>query len=154
MFVFLSMRAPRVVLGKLWCSTLPACLGKHEMADPGMTSVYLFLIAAPVITHSCLLPVVSPKHSTLRHHAGESERVVSRLFSEAKKAVPSIIFFDEIDALVRRDSVHFRMDGTLMRTVRMPGGSPRSLPSIIFSLFSSPIHLTLSWVLYLVFRKN
>lgn len=149
------MKAPRVVQAKLWCSTPPARLGKHEMVHPGMTS---FISSHRCARHSPLFPAarrLTITLSTLRHHAGESERVVSRLFSEAKKAVPSIIFFDEIDALVRWDSVRFRMDGTVLRTVRMPGGSPGSLPSsIIFSLFSSPIPLTLNWALHLAFRKT
>lgn len=33
---------------------------------------------------------------------GESERVLHRLFDDAKRTKPSIIFLDELDALVRK----------------------------------------------------
>lgn len=36
--------------------------------------------------------------------AGESERVLHQLFDDAKKTKPSIIFLDELDALVRQAS--------------------------------------------------
>ena len=40
--------------------------------------------------------------------AGESERVLHQLFDDAKKTKPSIIFLDELDALVRQADVGSR----------------------------------------------
>lgn len=37
---------------------------------------------------------------------GESERVLHQLFDDAKRTKPSIIFLDELDALVRETGVH------------------------------------------------
>ncbi|XP_049876292.1 ATPase family AAA domain-containing protein 2-like isoform X2 [Pectinophora gossypiella] len=55
----------------------------------------------------------------LKKWVGESERNLKLLFQQANKMKPSIIFFDEIDALapvrsVRQDQVHTSVVGTLL----------------------------------------
>ncbi|XP_050677155.1 ATPase family AAA domain-containing protein 2-like [Leptidea sinapis] len=55
----------------------------------------------------------------LKKWVGESERHLKLLFQQAKKMKPSIIFFDEIDALapvrsVRQEQVHASVVGTLL----------------------------------------
>ncbi|XP_063626226.1 ATPase family AAA domain-containing protein 2-like [Cydia splendana] len=55
----------------------------------------------------------------LKKWVGESERHLKLLFQQASKMKPSIIFFDEIDALapvrsVRQDQVHASVVGTLL----------------------------------------
>ena len=60
----------------------------------------------------------------LGKYAGESERTLRLLFAEARKHAPSVIFFDEIDALcparragARDDDVHAQMCASVVTTL-------------------------------------
>ncbi|CAM9293034.1 unnamed protein product, partial [Hapterophycus canaliculatus] len=46
----------------------------------------------------------------LSKYQGESERVLHQLFDDAKKTKPSIIFLDELDALVRKPDLPHEFD--------------------------------------------
>ena len=65
------------------------------------------LLARALATESGLnfLAVKGPE--LFRSYVGESEASVRRLFAKARQAAPSVIFFDEVDALAMRRGASF-----------------------------------------------
>jgi transitional endoplasmic reticulum ATPase len=100
----------------------------EKFLDAGITAPKGLLLSGPPGTGKTLLAKALAKESgvnfisvkgpqLLSMYVGESERAVREVFHKARQAAPTIVFFDEIDALVPRRSADRGDSGVAERVV-------------------------------------
>lgn len=82
-----------------FCKLIIYCADDHKTAfrDGGYVSITIVKVFWKLVPSK--LGFIQQGPELLSKYVGESERMVRELFSKARHAAPSVIFFDEIDAI-------------------------------------------------------